>query len=252
MPLDPCEPCCDPDVWGRNTTTYQQQSLRILCAILATGAANGTIEGEPVVLLDDTQEFLRQYIYTNGVVTSVVNTELDGVTPYVPIGIVESPVKPDGEILVLCDTVQQFLRRYEYIFRSTGVDTLATDTELDGTTAYVPIGAVTLCPGTFTASLAPAAFEPLDTTPFGAITAAFVPIGVLTSGSARKFTFHNTTDAALEFSFDGGVSSNAYMPPESTREFSLADLGVTSSVDPEVRYLSVAPTFGALYSEAIK
>lgn len=48
----------------------------------------------------------------------------------------------DVEYEVLCDEVGQFLRRYT----SAGDGTLtATDTELDGSTAYTPTGTVTRC-----------------------------------------------------------------------------------------------------------
>lgn len=48
---------------------------------------------------------------------------------------------------VLCDTVTQFLRRYTV--NDAGVVTI-TNTTLDGTTAYVPVGAVSRCAGSRT------------------------------------------------------------------------------------------------------
>ncbi|MFE9319240.1 hypothetical protein ACFYNV_29775 [Streptomyces albidoflavus] len=49
--------------------------------------------------------------------------------------------RPDNEYELLCDDVQQFLRRYT---TEDGVP-VTTDTELDGTTVYVPTGVVHRC-----------------------------------------------------------------------------------------------------------
>ncbi|MFH8577121.1 hypothetical protein [Streptomyces zaomyceticus] len=51
--------------------------------------------------------------------------------------------RPDNEYELLCDDAQQFLRRYT---TEDGVP-VTTDTELDGTTAYVPTGVVHRCEG---------------------------------------------------------------------------------------------------------
>lgn len=67
---------------------FKQAVIAVLCDIAAGGGGGATVEGEPLVLCDTVQEFLRHFTYTNGVVTAVVNTELDGVTPYVPVGAV--------------------------------------------------------------------------------------------------------------------------------------------------------------------
>ncbi|PWI06528.1 hypothetical protein DIZ27_32830 [Streptomyces sp. NWU339] len=48
---------------------------------------------------------------------------------------------PDGEYEVLCDDTGAFLRRYS----TEAGATVVTDTELDGTTAYTPTGAVVRC-----------------------------------------------------------------------------------------------------------
>ncbi|MEU6594251.1 hypothetical protein ABZ923_34450 [Streptomyces sp. NPDC046881] len=48
---------------------------------------------------------------------------------------------PDDEYEILCDNVGSFLRRYS---TEDGV-TVVTDTQLDGTTAYVPTGTVVRC-----------------------------------------------------------------------------------------------------------
>ncbi|MFZ4266620.1 hypothetical protein [Streptomyces arboris] len=54
--------------------------------------------------------------------------------------------RPDNEYELLCDDVQQFLRRFT---TEDGVP-VTTDTELDGTTAYVPTGVVHRCEETST------------------------------------------------------------------------------------------------------
>lgn len=54
--------------------------------------------------------------------------------------------RPDNEYELLCDDVQQFLRRYT---TEDGAP-VTTDTELDGTTAYAPTGFVHRCEETST------------------------------------------------------------------------------------------------------
>ncbi|MGY3199711.1 hypothetical protein [Streptomyces sp. TE5632] len=63
---------------------------------------------------------------------------------------------PDDEYEILCDDVGSFLRRYS----TEGGATVVTDTELDGTTAYVPTGTVVRCD----AEQAPAANPVIDST----------------------------------------------------------------------------------------
>ncbi|MDI9829688.1 hypothetical protein [Streptomyces sp. KAU_LT] len=63
---------------------------------------------------------------------------------------------PDDEYEILCDDVGSFLRRYS----TEGGATVATDTELDGTTPYTPTGTVVRCD----AATTPAANPQIDST----------------------------------------------------------------------------------------
>ncbi|MFC7791416.1 hypothetical protein [Streptomyces cinereoruber] len=63
---------------------------------------------------------------------------------------------PDDEYEILCDDVGSFLRRYS----TEDGSTVATDTELDGTTPYTPTGTVVRCD----AEQAPAANPQIDST----------------------------------------------------------------------------------------
>ncbi|MFD8509712.1 hypothetical protein ACFV27_01000 [Streptomyces antimycoticus] len=63
---------------------------------------------------------------------------------------------PDDEYEILCDDVGSFLRRYS----TEDGATVTTDTTLDGTTAYVPTGAVVRCD----AEQAPVPNPPIDST----------------------------------------------------------------------------------------
>ena len=101
--------------------------------------------------------FLRRYEYLeDGTLDTTVDTELDGITAYVP----GSPPVPcynqliDVEPIVFCDEGnggEQFLRRYtwlqtEFSSQPDNGQLGIVDTELDGVTAYVPTGPVALCP----------------------------------------------------------------------------------------------------------
>lgn len=106
--------------------------------------ATNSIDREFEVLCDTVGSFLRRYSVSSTGVVTVVNTTLDGTTAYIPVGAVGTcnPTVADREFEVLCDTVGSFLRRYSV--SSAGVVT-TTDTTLDGTTAYVPVGAIGVC-----------------------------------------------------------------------------------------------------------
>ena len=71
-------------------------------------------------------------------------------------GSVAAPATPDEEFEILCDDVGSFLRRYS----TEDGATIVTDTELDGTTAYVPTGTVVRCD----AAQTPAANPQIDAT----------------------------------------------------------------------------------------
>lgn len=117
------------------------------------GACAGR-EQQIVILCDSTSptpvRFLRRYNYNlqTGALVSVVDTTLDGSTPFTPT----APVGPcpgrDEEMLVLCDsaspTPNRFLRRYNYD-DLTGSLISIVNTTLDGSTPFTPVGAVQVC-----------------------------------------------------------------------------------------------------------
>ncbi len=91
--------------------------------------------------------FLRRYSYSAaGLSVGVSDTALDG-SAYTPTGTVGSCARPalqDVEVLVLCDsTPTRFLRHIRYA--PSGVVLSVTNTTLDGTTAFAPVGAVGTC-----------------------------------------------------------------------------------------------------------
>lgn len=101
---------------------------------------------EVEVLCDNATSFLRHYIRDGSSGTIIASdTDLDGVTAYVPVGAVTrcSTAVDQLNSQVLCDTVSQFLRHYLRNGK-TGIFTVS-DTTLDGVTAYAPVGLVTLC-----------------------------------------------------------------------------------------------------------
>jgi hypothetical protein len=93
-------------------------------------------------------QFLRRYDVDEAGTVVAVDTELDGITPYAlmaggSVATCEAGQR-DFEPEVLCDLGAgglQFLRRY----RDTILGVVASDTLLDGTTAYVVIGPVASC-----------------------------------------------------------------------------------------------------------
>jgi hypothetical protein len=112
-------------------------------------------DAEVLTLCDDGPAvpvpFLRRLTFDEtGAVTGVVDTGLDGTTPYVVTGdaVVCGGVEAAGrdeEILVLCDaTPTRFLRRYNYD-STTGALVSIVNTTLDGSTPFAPVGAVGVC-----------------------------------------------------------------------------------------------------------
>jgi len=103
------------------------------------------------VLCDDNQSFLRRYQINcdTGTVIGIVDTLLDGITAYVPVGDVVTCADTAGTVAVreLCDLgsgapgFQNKFLRIE-IRNSDGTIASSFDTEADGVTPYVPIGPV--------------------------------------------------------------------------------------------------------------
>lgn len=105
---------------------------------------------EQIVLCDNNGPFLRVYQYGDDTGTpsgAPANYTLAG-APYVPVGpviVCPSTAGRDEELLVLCDaTPTRFLRRYNYD-STTGALLSIVNTTLDGSTAFVPVGAVGVC-----------------------------------------------------------------------------------------------------------
>lgn len=114
-----------------------------------TGAGR---DEELLVLCDSTPtRFLRRYNYdsSTGALVSIVNTTLDGSTPFAPVGAVgvcTTAIASDFDFLstVLCDSNgTQFIQRLTFN-SATGAVTATTNTTLTGG-AFVPVGAVALC-----------------------------------------------------------------------------------------------------------
>lgn len=103
-------------------------------------------DADLVILCDNNGSFLRDYRRDEtGTVVAVSNYTVAG-APYVPVGPVGTCAGRDQEIMVLCDsTPTRFLRRYNFNL-STGALVSITDTTLDGSTPFVPVGAVGVCP----------------------------------------------------------------------------------------------------------
>ncbi|MFF3665465.1 hypothetical protein [Microtetraspora malaysiensis] len=97
----------------------------------------------------DATAFMRRLSVDPSGAVVLLDTELDGTTPYAPtgtVGVCPSSVA-DHEVVELCDVdaggaVTQFLRRLT--IDQAGQVTVV-DTELDGTTPYAPTGDVGLC-----------------------------------------------------------------------------------------------------------
>lgn len=130
------------------STPYAVVGPVVLCGDTSVG---DTRDPEIQILCDATPtRFLRHYIYDGetGAVASVVNTTLDGVTPFVPVGAVgicTTPTATDFDFAIeqLCDNNGAFLRRFTFN-SATGAVTTITNTNLAGA-AYVPVGTVGSC-----------------------------------------------------------------------------------------------------------
>ncbi|MEU7093022.1 hypothetical protein [Kitasatospora aureofaciens] len=120
------------------------------CSASTTGGA--ARDEELLVLCDSTPtRFLRRYNYdaTTGALIGIVNTTLDGSTPFNPVGAVgvcTTAIATDFDFVVqpLCDSNgTAFFRRLTFN-STTGAVTSTTDTTLGGA-AFAPVGTVGLC-----------------------------------------------------------------------------------------------------------
>ncbi|MGW3447340.1 hypothetical protein [Streptomyces sp. NPDC001076] len=122
---------------GSISTSAPDREYEILCDIAADGTATA---------------FMRRVSVDSTGTSTVLDTTLDGTTPYTPadtVGVCPESVT-DYEVIELCDiaadgTATAFLRRLAIAEDGT---VTTTDTALDGTTAYTPAGTVGQCPVT--------------------------------------------------------------------------------------------------------
>ncbi|WP_405893703.1 hypothetical protein OG272_15685 [Streptomyces sp. NBC_00104] len=122
---------------GSISTSAPDREFELLCDVAADGTST---------------PFLRRVSVDGTGISTVLDTALDGTTPYTPTGTVGvCPAEvTDYEVLELCDvaadgTSTPFLRRLAIAEDGT---VTVTDTALDGTTAYTPAGTVGQCPVT--------------------------------------------------------------------------------------------------------
>lgn len=116
-----------------------------------TAAAGSTQDAEVLLLCDSTPTRFLRRINTDptGAVVSVINTTLDGTTPFGPVGAVGVCTTPtatdfDFDQIILCDANgTSFIRRYTFN-STTGAVTATTNLTLAGG-AFAPVGAVALC-----------------------------------------------------------------------------------------------------------
>lgn len=100
---------------------------------------------EVLTFCDDNGPFLRRYSISGDGSVVVTDTALNGVTAYTPVGtikICQPSDSSDIEIVTLCDDNGPFLR---FITRNVDGSITANDTQLDGVTAYLPVGTVKSC-----------------------------------------------------------------------------------------------------------
>ena len=168
------------------------------------GLCSSVMRDEEILVLCDATptRFLRRYNYdaATGALIGIVNTTLDGSTPFVPVGAVgicTTPIQSDFDFTeeVLCDANgTAFIRRFTFN-SSTGAVTATTDLTLAGA-AFVPVGAVGICSG-------------LDSESFILCDSAVVPNRFLrtyrytTSGTVAAFS--DTTLAGAPFVPTGAV-----------------------------------------------
>lgn len=132
-------------ITGTTTTTlyYYESDTGTIHPIGDVSEVECIKEYDPVVLCDDIGPFLRHYRYGSyGSLAGVVDTLLDGSSPYTVVGTVKTCVADDLEVITLCDDNQSFLR---LIVRSTDGTVTIINTELDAVTPYTPVGIVHLC-----------------------------------------------------------------------------------------------------------
>ena len=132
-------------------TPYVVVGPVVLCS---SGSTSNVFQHEEV-FCDDNGPFVRKYIQdVAGLVTSVVDFEVDG-TPYVVVGpVVLCPIETTPSIFqheeILCDDLGPFIRKY--IQDASGTVLSVVDLDLNGG-AYAVSGTVEVCPAEATVSV---------------------------------------------------------------------------------------------------
>jgi len=108
-----------------------------------------------------------------------------------PVAVTVGNIRDDDEVLVLCDTTQEFLRRYS--INDLGIVTV-TDTELDGTTPYVPIGSITNCGSD--ASIDGLPFEQIVCLSDGSVASRYTRVSVTSGAILQGPDFRNAETGA--------------------------------------------------------
>lgn len=154
-------PCCIVTTLEKGTgldgtTPYVPQNIVSVCGSgTGSGSTTACADCETHNIYDHHDgtctPFTRKVCFdcASGTAT-VTDFQVDGVTPYVVLGTAQAAdcsleflVKRTADSEVLCDDNGSFLRTYTYT--ADGNVLGRTDTALDGTTAYVPVGAVKVC-----------------------------------------------------------------------------------------------------------
>jgi hypothetical protein len=139
---------------GEQTDALPEDWVIVPCGGSSGGTTTvATRDEELLVLCDATPtRFLRRYNYdaATGNLIGIVNTTLDGSTPFVPVGAVgvcttAIATDIDFDQIELCDTNGGFLRRFTFN-STTGAVIATTNLTLAGA-AYAPVGTVGICDG---------------------------------------------------------------------------------------------------------
>lgn len=119
-----------PDSWTPGGCSARDTELIELCDVQPGGAVVA---------------FLRVFTYDeNGEVTSVENQDANG-DPYTPTGTTTVCTLIDTESYILCDQGNANHQFLHYIVRAGGALAALVNTELDGFTAYAPVGPTGVC-----------------------------------------------------------------------------------------------------------
>lgn len=183
-------------------------------------STESTISNQILILLDDigasSVAFLRQVKIDSEGTTSVVDTQLDGTTPYAVVGTVKAGEFPPSHAEhILQDDNGCFLRRIQIDSEGT---TVVSDWEFDGVTPWVTVGTVSQCCCPDPNPIAEIAFQELETLDYTALSGAYTLL-LTPATDARYVEVINDTDAAIIVSFDGGTTDHLRLNAQEGRTF---------------------------------